>query len=74
LQLNQVVGTRKNFLSKNIPFLIKYGALVILLSINYALNNPKEDPASSTMAHNERELSKNKQNILPLYYLIINIL
>ncbi|GJM29351.1 MAG: hypothetical protein DHS20C17_19860 [Cyclobacteriaceae bacterium] len=70
MQSNQVVGP----VNRNISFLIKYGTLVAVLCINYALNNPAEQAILSTISDYEQELSKNKHKIIPVYHLIISIL
>jgi len=60
LQNNLLVGVDFSSLNKNISFLIKYGVLVLVLSINYALNKPKKQSLPKVIPVSNLDLSENK--------------
>jgi len=62
LQSHLLVGVDFSSLSKNISFLIKYGVLVLVLSINYALNKPPKQPLPKVIPGSDLGLSEKKLN------------
>jgi len=60
LQNHLLVGVDFSSLNKNISFLIKYGILVVVLSINYALNKPKKQSSQKVIPGSHLGLSENK--------------
>ena len=74
LQPKQLLVGSLKFLNKNISFLLKYGMLVSVLCISYALKAPTKKHNEQTLTQTEQDYSKNSQKILPLYQLIISIL
>ncbi len=60
MQNHLLVGVDFSSLNKNISFLIKYGVLVLVLCINYALNKPKKQPSKKVIPGSNLGLSENK--------------
>jgi len=62
LQSEQLVGVKLTSLNKNISFLIKYGVLVLVLSINYALNKPPKQPSQNPKQPSQKLISSSDLN------------
>lgn len=68
MQKSNPVGTLLSILYKNILFLLKFGALALVLSINYTLNKPHKQPDSPVIFSANFDYSEKDQktsSILP---------
>jgi hypothetical protein len=61
LQKSNPVGTLLSILYKNISFLLKFGVLALVLSINYTLNKPHKQPDSQVIFSANFDYSKKDQ-------------
>lgn len=64
MQKSNSVGSILSTLHKNISFLLKFGMLALVLSINYTLNKPQKQPDSQVIfSVNLDYFDKNQKNI-----------
>lgn len=63
MQKSNPVGTVLSTLHKEISFLLKFGVLALVLSINYTLNKPQKQPDSQVIfGANLDYAEKNQKN------------
>jgi len=61
LQSQLPVGLAFDTLKKNTSFLVKYGVLVLILTLNYALNKTQKQSAPKVIYGSSQNFSENNQ-------------